>query len=205
MGFKNEQDRLDYEAEKREQARAERNDIGELPPVADPERRAACGKDFVLFCNTYLAKTYFYRPWSDTQIKIARMFEHIVVNGGKQAVAHKRRGAKTTIAKAALLWAAMYGKHKYLIYIGASEDAAAGAVEFFETELLYNDLLCDDFPEVCVPFRKQDGRKNNKPTYHGKRLDCYIKTGKEIQFPVIERVSMRGRFLIDPQTSNPIP
>jgi hypothetical protein len=208
MGFKNEQDRLDYEAKKRQQAREERNDIGKLPPVADPKRRAACENDFIQFCNTYLKDTYFYRPWSDTQIEIAKMFSHVVEKGGKQAVAHKRCGAKTTIARAATFWAAIYGKHKYIIYVGASEKEVKGAVEFFKNCILENDLLLADFPEVCVPFRKQNRRRNNNPTYNDRYVDCFIKEsqdGHEIQFPIIEKVNARGRYLIDPETKNPIP
>jgi hypothetical protein len=36
MGFKNEQDRLDYESKKQEQAREVRNDIGTLLPINFP-------------------------------------------------------------------------------------------------------------------------------------------------------------------------
>jgi hypothetical protein len=39
-------------------------DIGELPPVADPARKLACGSSFKLFADTYFPAT-FSLPWSD--------------------------------------------------------------------------------------------------------------------------------------------
>ena len=82
----------DYVAEKREEAR----DIGELPPVENPKRRKECEHDLIKFCNTYLSD-YFFRPWSAAQLEIAKNVEKVIQTGGAQAIAHKRRGAKTTI------------------------------------------------------------------------------------------------------------
>ena len=54
-------DRLNRIARERRQTVQE---IGPLPPVADPERRELCAFDLLLFLETYLARRYFW-PWAD--------------------------------------------------------------------------------------------------------------------------------------------
>ena len=82
----------EYMQEKRDKAR----DIGELPSVENLARKAECENDLVKFCNTYLSE-HFFRPWSNAQLEIAKNVEKVINSGGSQAIAHKRRGAKTTI------------------------------------------------------------------------------------------------------------
>ena len=60
----------EYMTKKREEAR----DMGELPPVENPERKKKCENDLILFCNTYFSD-HFFRKWSDAQLEIARNIE----------------------------------------------------------------------------------------------------------------------------------
>jgi len=49
-------------------------DIGDLPDVVDPERRARCEHSFRLFCETYFPQT-FNLPWSDDHLKVIGKIE----------------------------------------------------------------------------------------------------------------------------------
>ncbi|MBM4019805.1 MAG: hypothetical protein FJ288_16040, partial [Planctomycetes bacterium] len=50
-------------AARQRQMAAETQDIGEIPAVMDPDRRARAAADFRFFCTTYLPKV-FYLEWS---------------------------------------------------------------------------------------------------------------------------------------------
>jgi len=76
--------------------REDARDIGELPPCENPEREKASEHDLVLFCNMYFPD-HFFREWTAPQIETARNIEKVINVGGFQSIAHKRRGAKTTI------------------------------------------------------------------------------------------------------------
>lgn len=76
-----------YEANKekarRRQAELSRSgrDIGELPPVADPERKARAERDFRFYCETYFPQT-FNLAWSDDHLKVIAKIERAVLEGG---------------------------------------------------------------------------------------------------------------------------
>jgi hypothetical protein len=75
-----------YEAMK-ERARARNaelsmsgRDIGELPAVVNPERKARAEKDFRYFCEAYLPQT-FYLTWSPDHLKVIAKIEQAVLQG----------------------------------------------------------------------------------------------------------------------------
>ena len=178
----------DYVRQKRDEAR----DIGTLPPCENPERRKECEHDFIKFCNTYLPNDFF-RPWSKAQLEIAKNVAKVIETGGSQAIAHKRRGAKTTICTSGLLWAVLYGKHMYSYFIAATSEATLDAKAFFENELQENDLLCADFPEVCVPIRAMEGIKQRNPSYNGKLCDVKM-TGNTLRLPTMRMHDKNGNL-----------
>jgi hypothetical protein len=184
-----------YHNEYMHKKRNEAKDIGELPPPANPKRKAECEHDLVKFCNTYLSE-HFYRKWSLAQLEIAAHVEKVIQNGGSQAIAHKRRGAKTTICLGGLMWAMLYGKHMYSFFVAAQSSAALEAKEFFSTELFENELILADFPEVCIPIRKTEGHHMKRSFYHG--LDCNLAiTGDKILLPTVRLYDKSGNLLKD--------
>jgi hypothetical protein len=183
--------RREYERNYRRQKSEEANDIGELPLPENPKRKKACEHDLVKFCSTYLPE-YFFRPWSKAQLEIAKNVEKVIENGGSQAIAHKRRGAKTTICLGGLMWAMLYGKHMYSYFVAASNGATLDAKAFFDLELMENDLLFADFPEVCVPIRKTEGIKQRNPSYHGQKCNIEM-TGDTVRLPTM-RIYKKGKL-----------
>ena len=168
---------LDYADRKRRQT--ERNaesvraaqDIGELPAVADPERRAAAQESFRTFCETYFAEV-FYLPWSDDHLRVIDKIERAVRTGGLFAMAMPRGSGKTVGCQTAVLWAALTGATPFVTLIAASADRAKDLLENIKTWLETNPLLQADYPEVCYPIKcleritnRQKGQKyRGEPT-----------------------------------------
>ena len=103
---------LDYAEQKRRQAQRNAElvraaqDIGELPPVADPQRKTAAQQSFRTFCETYFAEV-FYLPWSDDHLRVIDKIERAVRTGGLFAMACPRGMGKTVLCQTAVLWAAL--------------------------------------------------------------------------------------------------
>ena len=162
------------------------SDIGELPQVVDPERRERGRSSLRAFFDAYLAEHYFYRPYTETLEQIIATAQRVSFDGGKFALSAKRRGSKTTILQCAQLHALLYGIHPYQFFLAATEKKAAEAQEFFMNELENNELIRADFPEICYPIEKREGKQQRSLEYHGRPLK--IKIGSEmIRLGLIER------------------
>jgi len=68
-------------------------DIGELPSVADPARKAHSTRDFRYFCEVYFNRT-FHLPWSEDHLKVIAKVEQAVLHGGLFAMAMPRGSGK---------------------------------------------------------------------------------------------------------------
>ena len=128
-----------------------------LPPVENPERRERCRLHLLTFCRTY-HPAIFTKPVSKNHPRICEIMEQAVLNGGKYAWCDHRGGGKTTFSECFIEWALLYGHAHFVVYCGASAEAAAASFESIKTELETNDLLLADFPEVCVPIRALEGK-----------------------------------------------
>lgn len=166
----------------REKAKAGQ-DIGELPPIVNPERRAAGEKSFQCFCESYFPHT-FTLEWSEDHREIIADTERAVRTGDLQGVAMPRGSGKTSLFEVACIWAELYGLIEYVMLIGADEPAAESSLESIKTELETNDLLLEDFPEVCYPIQCLEGIHQRKLRYQSKRIYLDF-TGKRIVLPTI--------------------
>lgn len=181
----------DYEAHKARMAAAsaERSaagrDIYPLPPCRNPERRRECGRNLALWAKTYQPKL-FDLPWGKDHLKAIARLEAVVMYGALLALAMPRGSGKTTLAKAAALWATLEGLCRFAFIIGAAEGHAIKNIQDVKTELETNDLLLEDYPEICYPIRCLDGVKNraNGQLYQGKRTHISY-TADEIIYPYI--------------------
>jgi len=87
---------------KKNQARRAAQDIGALPKVVDPVRKAATLKSLRLFCETYFPQA-FYLEWSADHLKVIAKIEEAVTSGGLFAFAMPRGSGKTTLTIAAAM------------------------------------------------------------------------------------------------------
>ncbi|MBX3444273.1 MAG: phage terminase large subunit family protein [Planctomyces sp.] len=145
-------------------------EIGPLPPIENPKRRAACRLNLKKFYQTYFPDV-FYRPFSDDQSAETKGIQTTVLQGSLQTFAAPRGDGKSARAERALLWAILYGHHSFAMLVHATDEKAQDALADMLTTLESNELLYADFPEVCHPIRALDGIHNRTKgqTLNGER------------------------------------
>jgi hypothetical protein len=160
-------------------------DIGELPPVADPQRKARAARDFRFFCESYFPLT-FHLNWSDDHLKVINRIEQAVMSGGLFSMAMPRGSGKTTICECACIWAALNGHREFVCLIGSDEGHAMDMLDSIKMELDGNELLLADYPEVVFPIQALDGIANrcNGQLYQGQRTHIGW-TAREIVLPTM--------------------
>ena len=160
-------------------------DIGELPAVVNPNRKARAASDFRFFCESYFPLV-FHLAWSPDHLKVIAKIEEAVLRGGLFAMAMPRGSGKTTICECACIWAVLYGHREFVCLIGSDEGHAMEMLESIKMELEGNDLLLEDFPEVRLPIQRLDGIANrcNGQLYQGQRTHIGW-TAREIVLPTM--------------------
>ena len=149
-------------AERMRRERAKLSEIGELPAVQNVERREECAFDFKLFCETYRAEVFHY-GWSEDHLTILEQMEKVVLGESMSplmAIACPRGSGKTTLSITAAIWALLYGHRRWVCLVGATSGKAEALLKSIKTELRFNPELVADFPEVCFPIGKLEGRAN---------------------------------------------
>lgn len=135
-------------------------DIGKIPDVVDPKRRASCEHDLERFYKTYFPGT-FKHPWSPVHLKLIGMIQFVILSGWLLAIGIPRGWGKTTLCVRAVLWAIAYRHHTFCVLIAATNDAADNLLNDLRVELSKNKLLREDFPELCLPLAAI-GEQTNK-------------------------------------------
>jgi hypothetical protein len=170
-------------------------DIGELPEVANPDRKEQAAGDFRFFCESYFPLT-FHLSWSPDHLKVIGKIEQAVLQGGLFAMAMPRGSGKTTICECACIWAVLYGHREFVCLIGSDEGHAMDMLDSIKTELDGNDLLLDDFPEVVYPIQCLDGIANRcaGQLYKGQRTHIGW-TAREIVLPTMPDSAASGAII----------
>lgn len=180
-------------------------EIGEIPGVVDPERRASCAGNFELFCTTYFPDL-FYLKFGEVHKAVIHDIEETVRCGKLKAIALPRSSGKTTLCQCAVLWSLLYGYRKFAVLVTAETTRANQLLADVRIWLETNELLLEDFPEVCYPFHCLDGisQRSRAQTYRGERTRIDITAGK-LTLPTIEgSVSSGARLVACGITSNAI-
>ena len=157
-----------------------RAEVGEIPPPVNPERRQYCRTDLLEFLRQYFPETTGLSNFSDDQKGAILRMQIAILQGGSRVLNLFPRGfGKTTISENAALWAVLYGHRKFIPIIGADEHAAKDNIESIKTELMTNDLLHEDFPEVCrcVAHLENKAQRARSQTYQGE--PTYIVWGQD--------------------------
>ena len=160
-------------------------DIGELPAVVDPERKARAASDFRFFCESYFPLT-FHLPWSPDHLKVIAQDRAGGLRGGLFAMAMPRGSGKTTQSECACIWAVLNGHREFVCLIGSDEGHAMDMLESIKMELDGNERLLEDYPEVVFPIQCLDGIANrcNGQLYQGERTHIGW-TAREIVLPTM--------------------
>lgn len=133
-------------------------DIGELPRVVNSERRERGRNDLLYFLQTYFPDTTGLSPFSFDHIEVIQRMQEVLTGGGKFANVVFRGFAKTTISENAAIWATAYGHLRFIPVIGATSQKSKENIESIKSELASNDLLYEDFPEICHAIRALEGK-----------------------------------------------
>ena len=186
FGARSYEDRRNAERDRQAEQSLAGRDIGPLPEVVNPGRKAACERNFQLFCESYFPETYSL-AWSPDHLKVIEKIETAVLRGGLFALALPRGSGKTTITESAALWSMLYGHREFVVLIGATESAALELLDSLKTELEVNERLAEDFPEVCYPVAQLEGIANRcaGQLYKGERTRITW-TSNEIVLPTVE-------------------
>jgi len=146
--------------------------IGEIPEVRDQARRARAERSLRAFAEAYFPQT-FRLAWSEDHLRVLRRLEEAVLEGGLFALAMPRGSGKTSLCEVACMWAIVFGHRAYVALVGADEDHAAMMLDSIKTELENNELLLEDFPEVCFPIHALERihQRASGQLYHGKPTD----------------------------------
>ncbi len=170
-------------------------DIGPLPEVCDPERKAMCAASLRLFLETYLGAK-FALAWSPDHLEMIAAIESAVLHGELQAFAMPRGTGKSTMIEGGALWALLYGYRKFAVILGAEMGHAVDMLDNIKADIENNDLLLEDFPEVCFPVLKLDGINNRAggQTSQGKHTEI-LWTKDRITLPTIEGAASSGGII----------
>lgn len=116
---------------------------------------------------------------------------HLYLAGRKMVPTHN-----TTLCETACLWALLYGHREFVALIGSDEEHAADMLDSIKSELENNDLLEEDFSEVCGPVRALEGihQRAAGQLYRGARTHVGW-TAKEIVLPTIEGSVASGAII----------
>lgn len=161
-------------------------EIGLIPSVVDPDRRERCRNDLHLFLQTYFPGTTGKSPFSTDHLRVIARLQEAATQGGRYFNLVYRGFAKTTISVNTCLWALLYGHRRLVVLIGANRDAAKDLLDQFKAELETNDLLLEDFPEVCQAVRALEGKNQRcKSQSHGGELTRIEWTKDRVVLPTI--------------------
>ncbi len=144
-----------------------KNAIRYAAPLLDElqlRRRAMGGESPEMFGKIYLQSNCslpYSRMHRELFVELAKLIRK---KGGRLAVAAPRDHAKSTIISLAFaLWCLLYGLEKLILLVSATREQAVMHLGHIREQLQRNELLIQDFPEICQPEEPASGRRRPKP------------------------------------------
>ncbi|MBK8583843.1 MAG: hypothetical protein IPL86_19140 [Flavobacteriales bacterium] len=157
-----------YDAHKKRQAEYQRaisaagREIGEIPKIVSPDRRAEAKEDLKFHLMTYHPRA-FRLGFSKDHEELIEALQHVMLTGGKLVVAMPRGTGKTTIVTRSEGWAILHGHLRYGIYLAATDQKSQKGMIQLRREIENGEVLIEDFPEVCYPVRCLQGLQIDRP------------------------------------------
>jgi hypothetical protein len=204
----------DKQAEKMAAKRREERSI-DVPECVDPERRARCKNDLILFANTYFREMpdenrYPHKGplltsrFSPEHELVLREFQARIMFGGQKSVAAFRGFGKDTLAVIACLWAISYGHTRFFVFACWEMSAAVDRIQMLKEQVEINRRLADDFPEMCAPIRalERTSQRCKAQTYKGEFTRS--EWGNELVFPSIPGWAGSGCIVVPASLSGSV-
>lgn len=136
-----------------------------IPACVNPQRRERCLADPYLLMKTYFARDYT-RPFGKLHHALIDAIWQTATYGGKIALAAPRGRGKTQIVKGAVIAVVLAGLVRFPVPIGPTTDHARELYEDFRKKVMFNDMLAEDFPEICYPVRALEGAPQRAGKQH---------------------------------------
>lgn len=136
-----------------------------IPQCRNPRRRELCLEDPERFLRTYLAKK-FRQPFGRVHSRIVETIHDRAITGGKKAIAAPRGRGKSTIVKGMNIYLTARELVRFIVPICATTKLAGRIYKDYRDEWGKNELLYQDFPEICAPVRELEGAPQRAGRQH---------------------------------------
>lgn len=154
-----------------------------IPDCKNPARREACLADPERFLRTYFASKYRLGFGRDHRFMI-QSFVDCARERKWQAVLAPRGRGKSEIAKGVQVFIVLAELVRFPLAVAATTDLAKRFYDDFKRKLSTNELLLEDFPEVCYPIRALEGAPQRASRQHvDGKLTNIVWTGDYIRLP----------------------
>lgn len=151
-----------YDAHRDRVALAERmkssasREIGEIPDIADVDRRQRCRRSLRAFCETYNPDA-FTLGWSDDHLRAIARIEEAATLGALFALAMARGSGKTTLCRMATLWVVSNAICRYAFVVGANDAKASDTLDAIRIFMRFLPTYAADYPEINLPAVRLGG------------------------------------------------
>lgn len=119
-------------------------------------RRKRCEADIYVSLATYFPHK-FDQDFTEDRQEMIDAIMHRIRYGGDQAVAAPRGEGKTALTEAVVIMSMLWGLMEFPLIVAATGPDATRIFNNIKYEIETNDLLHQDYPEVCEPVRALDG------------------------------------------------
>lgn len=153
----------------------EQQQLKQLTEALRAQQRAIADRSLEAFGKLYLPK-HVSKPGSSMHAELYPMLERLrEERGARIAVAAPRGSAKSTLVDTVfILWAICHKIFKFIVLLSDTADKAGGFLGNVKDELVLNEQLRTDFPEVCEKSRTYPRpprwKKNEIITSNGVRV-----------------------------------
>ena len=141
-----------------------------LPLIKNPERRESCRFDLKLFAMTYFSRTC-YRGFAAYQDIMIADFQRSGLENARVAIAVRRGGLKSTLARIATAWGVLYGHKRFPLLVGATDDKSNEHRDNLIDLMRFSPELIEDFPELYPLLLKKRYPKRTI-LLDGEKLEC---------------------------------
>lgn len=194
MARTKEQDRARHRQE-----RIDANEIGKLPKVKDPKRKAECKDSLLKFLTTYCMEEggFLQSPPSEKMYPIIERLQETVTHGGRTHVRLPRGFGKTSYLKGAIVYALAYGYRQFPVIVSAKIQDARTILEDIWGLMENGKTFAEDFPEIAYPIAHLDGilQRAAHQTYKGQRTRMQ-RTAERIVLPTIAGSVCSGSLVV---------
>lgn len=179
-------------AERSRTVHSKASDIGPIPAVVDPARKRRCKNNLSKFLVEYFPASTGLYPNSEDHDRADKSMQIAITESGKYINAVYRGFGKTTKTQNSILWAILYGHRKLIPVFSADQGLANVHIKSILDELEKNPLLNEDFPEVCYPIMKLEGKHQRCSSQHsqGESTNMVMKANEL----VLPTVILRGKY-----------